>query len=301
MRTASVLFVLAGLPISVLAQTTASSVAVQTGTIQPGGPRPPTNGDRYLNIEGANNGSFASYGVARWDLAAVRTAFDAAYGVGNWHVTGLELELTQDNAAFSSGGQVRVYYTPDDSVDIKTLASPLFWPFLDPVTQQPDLPLGNGGAPVLSYSFVVATTATLDRYTQSGSFQNGAPLSANEVLELAPDLVDHITSQGLLTLVFEDAGPEVAATYRGQESFSGRVGPNLFITAEANSGASCYANCDSSTAVPFLNVNDFICFQQKYAAGDSYANCDNSTTAPVLNVNDFICFQASFAAGCSAP
>ena len=64
---------------------------------------------------------------------------------------------------------------------------------------------------------------------------------------------------------------------------------------------SCYANCDSSTSLPFLNVNDFICFQQKYAAGDTYANCDNSTTAPVLNVNDFICFQTAFAAGCSAP
>ena len=63
----------------------------------------------------------------------------------------------------------------------------------------------------------------------------------------------------------------------------------------------CYANCDGSTALPFLNVNDFICFQQKFAAGDSYANCDGSTTAPVLNVNDFICFQTKFAAGCSAP
>ena len=65
--------------------------------------------------------------------------------------------------------------------------------------------------------------------------------------------------------------------------------------------ASCYANCDNSTSVPFLNVNDFICFQTKFAAGDSYANCDNSTSAPVLNVNDFICFQTKFAAGCSAP
>ena len=64
---------------------------------------------------------------------------------------------------------------------------------------------------------------------------------------------------------------------------------------------SCYANCDGSTTVPFLNVNDFICFQQQFAAGDTYANCDASTTAPVLNVNDFICFQQQFAAGCSAP
>ena len=70
---------------------------------------------------------------------------------------------------------------------------------------------------------------------------------------------------------------------------------------KVQTGPTCYANCDSSTTVPFLNVNDFICFQTKFAAGDPYANCDGSTTAPVLNVNDFICFQTKFAAGCSAP
>jgi hypothetical protein len=62
--------------------------------------------------------------------------------------------------------------------------------------------------------------------------------------------------------------------------------------------ATCYANCDGSTAAPVLNVNDFVCFQSHFAAGDSYANCDGSTTVPVLNVNDFICFQQRFAAGC---
>jgi hypothetical protein len=59
-----------------------------------------------------------------------------------------------------------------------------------------------------------------------------------------------------------------------------------------------YANCDDSTAPPVLNVADFTCFLQKYAAGDAYANCDGSTTAPVLNVADFTCFLQSFAAGC---
>jgi hypothetical protein len=29
-----------------------------------------------------------------------------------------------------------------------------------------------------------------------------------------------------------------------------------------------------------------------------YANCDNSTNPPILNINDFICFQGRFAAGC---
>ena len=62
--------------------------------------------------------------------------------------------------------------------------------------------------------------------------------------------------------------------------------------------ASCYPNCDNSTATPILNVNDFTCFLNKFAAGDPYANCDGSTLSPVLNVNDFICFQQMFAAGC---
>ena len=57
-------------------------------------------------------------------------------------------------------------------------------------------------------------------------------------------------------------------------------------------------NCDGSTTAPILNVNDFICFNNRFAAGESYANCDASTAPPVLNVNDFICFNNRFATGC---
>jgi hypothetical protein len=67
----------------------------------------------------------------------------------------------------------------------------------------------------------------------------------------------------------------------------------------ATGPAPCYANCDGSTTAPVLNVGDFTCFLQKYAAGDPYANCDQSTTPPVLNVGDFTCFLQKFAAGCS--
>jgi uncharacterized membrane protein len=60
----------------------------------------------------------------------------------------------------------------------------------------------------------------------------------------------------------------------------------------------CYANCDESTAAPKLNANDFQCFLNRFAAGDSIANCDGSTAQPSLNVNDFQCFMNAFAAGC---
>jgi hypothetical protein len=63
-------------------------------------------------------------------------------------------------------------------------------------------------------------------------------------------------------------------------------------------GGGCYANCDNSTAAPILNVADFTCFLQRFAAGNSYANCDGSTQVPTLNVADFTCFLQQFAAGC---
>jgi trimeric autotransporter adhesin len=69
----------------------------------------------------------------------------------------------------------------------------------------------------------------------------------------------------------------------------------------------CYANCDGSTVAPALNVDDFTCFVNEFAAAQSlpsaqqighYANCDGSTFAPVLNVDDFTCFINRYALGC---
>jgi cytochrome c len=70
------------------------------------------------------------------------------------------------------------------------------------------------------------------------------------------------------------------------------------LWAAHRQGLHPYANCDQSTQSPVLNIADFACFLQKFAAGDSYANCDASTQPPVLNVTDFVCFLQKFAAGC---
>jgi hypothetical protein len=74
--------------------------------------------------------------------------------------------------------------------------------------------------------------------------------------------------------------------------------PGSIVAFRIEVAGGCYANCDGSTAAPVLNVADFTCFLQKFAAGDPYANCDGSTAAPVLNVADFTCFLQKFAAGC---
>ena len=71
------------------------------------------------------------------------------------------------------------------------------------------------------------------------------------------------------------------------------------VNVSASCPLACYANCDGSTTAPVLNVLDFSCFLNQFAAGATYANCDGSTTAPALNVLDFSCFLNRFAAGCS--
>ncbi|MBX3377496.1 MAG: hypothetical protein KF678_10900 [Phycisphaeraceae bacterium] len=60
----------------------------------------------------------------------------------------------------------------------------------------------------------------------------------------------------------------------------------------------CRANCDESTAPPYLTANDFQCFVKKFASGHPYANCDGSTGSPVLTANDFQCFLNAYASGC---
>ncbi len=62
--------------------------------------------------------------------------------------------------------------------------------------------------------------------------------------------------------------------------------------------ATCYANCDGSSANPVLTANDFQCFLNQFSIGTSYANCDGSTANPVLTANDFQCFLNAYSVGC---
>jgi hypothetical protein len=70
--------------------------------------------------------------------------------------------------------------------------------------------------------------------------------------------------------------------------FSPPVGTQVFYQGPPGNGVA-----------PVLNANDFQCFLNRFAAGESYANCDSSTAPPMLNANDFQCFLNKFAAGCS--
>ncbi len=91
-------------------------------------------------------------------------------------------------------------------------------------------------------------------------------------------------------------GPTTFGEDSSGELYFGTVNAHVYTVYKII--PACPANCDGSTFEPRLNVNDFVCFVNTYAASDAYANCDHSTTPPILNVADFQCFMSSFAAGC---
>ncbi|MCA9278059.1 MAG: hypothetical protein H6815_04635 [Phycisphaeraceae bacterium] len=75
-------------------------------------------------------------------------------------------------------------------------------------------------------------------------------------------------------------------------TFGGPRSDDVAFVLEGSVGSVCYADCDGSGA---LNIFDYICFGNEYAAGTSYADCDGSGS---LNIFDYICFGNEYAAGC---
>lgn len=63
-------------------------------------------------------------------------------------------------------------------------------------------------------------------------------------------------------------------------------------------GLLCYPNCDGSNQGPVLAANDFACFLNYFAAGNTLANCDGSMRSPQLSANDLVCFLNRYAGGC---
>jgi hypothetical protein len=58
----------------------------------------------------------------------------------------------------------------------------------------------------------------------------------------------------------------------------------------------CYVDCDGSDV---LDIFDFLCFGNRFTAGDPYAcDCDTSTGPNVCDIFDFLCFGNKFSAGC---
>lgn len=193
--------------------------ADETATIQPGGPRGPCNGDRFYNVEGANNTTFASYGVLRFDLNDMKAAFNGLYGAGNWSVTNVSTEITEDNAAFTADGFLDWYFSTDDTTDVKTSGGGLTYPFIE------------GGVPDLASELIVQT------FYSHGATGDVDVTDLSSSASLKADI--ETDSGGIVTIVMNEGDPSVAATYRGQDSFLTRRPPTLAVTVEGGGGNTC--------------------------------------------------------------
>ena len=86
--------------------------------------------------------------------------------------------------------------------------------------------------------------------------------------------------------------PEPIRSIADEHPFTGTPPMGTF-TFELLDVFCAYADCDASGS---LDLFDFLCFQNAFAAGDPYADCDASGS---LDFFDFLCFQNVFAGGCS--
>jgi hypothetical protein len=142
----------------------------------------------------------------------------------------------------------------------------------------------NAGQSIYAFGHANAEgdTVRINAYNAAGALVGSVDAQA-----ATPGFVGFVSSTPIARIVVTPLG-----------NVDGRNGMDNLQIGTTPIPSACYANCDSSASAPVLNVQDFTCFLQRYAAGNGYANCDGSTSAPALNVSDFTCFLQRYAAGC---
>jgi len=160
-------------------------------------------------------------------------------------------------------------------------------------TQLDFYPVAAGNAGPLSIATFVQVAMTRDSSGQVAGYVDGVQqFTFNDTSAYT------VLSGSSFNLFIDDAHTGGVEASAGQVARVRLYSGALTAAEVASLTSPCYPNCDHSTAVPILNVQDFSCFLTRFASGDSYANCDGSTAPPVLNVQDFSCFLTKFATGC---
>jgi hypothetical protein len=172
----------------------ASFAASDNATVQPGGPRSGSSGKAFFNVEGSNNGNFASYGVVDFNFAG--NGLGPIVGVDN-----VTLDLTESNAGFSLAGPLSIYYTDQTSVNIQPGAG---------IAYQ----LGQNGAGSVGGAFGALTLLGSGMYdvTANGAVESFALSFVGDALA---GFVNAINNGTTLRLVITPDAPGTAATYAG--------------------------------------------------------------------------------------
>lgn len=177
--------------------------AIGNATVQVAGVRSGANGLAFFNVEGSGNGSYATFGVIDFSIAAL--TIPAGQMLAS--VNALSFQLTQSNAAFSVAGGLNFYLTTDTTTSILTGSSPLTFQSADSPGgvngQLDDMYLLGSGSYDGTYS--PNTSGTVDTFNLSLDGMDPVGMSY---------LTSLLTTGGTLRVVV--TGDEMtAATYAG--------------------------------------------------------------------------------------
>jgi hypothetical protein len=163
-------------------------------TIQPGGPREGEGGTKYFNIEGKDNGKFASFGVL---------IFEIPKKIDGSKIKSATLALVQSVPAFAKDGDVKIMLAPE----------------LDPASELKFDPSSDNGI-----GKQIKTLLDLG----SGTFKkvkNGETQSFT--LKLDDTSRERIAKEGRLCFVIVPGDSTVAATFMGTSESDKSSSPKL--------------------------------------------------------------------------
>lgn len=206
------LFMLAGLVSASFAIESNSVEAFDNATVQPGGPRTGTGGKNFFNVEGKGLGNFASYGVI--DFNASSLSFSEAIS----GITGIRIDLTQSNAAFTADGGLKFWLTSDTSTSIQPGSSLFF-------DSSSTYGVASGQLSTLTELGSATFTEVANGHVDSYSFNvSGAAATL---------LTDSFTNGSTIRVVItQDLGADtVAATWAGFSN-STIAGPAITLSAQ---------------------------------------------------------------------
>lgn len=192
--------------------------ASDNATVQVAGPRSGTSGKSFFNVEGSNNGNFASYGVADFNFGVLGNSVIS--------INSISLSLVQSNAAFSTSGDVII--SLDKSavlVDIQPVTSPLKFAPPDPGTATD---VADGDINLLSlgagpYTYTVGVNGDVNTYVLA--------LDATSTAEL----ISRLNSAATIRIVLGTGANNVAATWAGNTNTT-LAGPTLNLDVEYDTG-----------------------------------------------------------------
>lgn len=210
--------------------------AATTVTLRPDGTGT-SNGDAFVTTGPSNNLTGNNYGgagaitvsapgmpqgeqrsILRFDISTATSSFNTAYGVGQWAITGAQLELTAatpNNGIFNANaaGSFLIQWTPNDS-----------W---TEGTGNPNTPSGTG---VKWTDIAGLATGAESEGAQSFSGANG---TVDYTLSPSSGFLNDIASGGPVSFILSTTDPAMSALFDSRSFGTASGRPALILTAAA--------------------------------------------------------------------